>query len=657
MGRQTRYLLLATALLTASSFGATWRPIDPSEIAQKTPRVDRTADAEAIFWDVRIEDNATGGDLVLTLNHYIRIKIFTDRGKEEYSTVEIPRYGRRNISDIAGRTIKPDGAIVDMKKDAIFDRELVKTKGAKLRGKTFALPNVEVGDIIEYQYKETRNNEIASYMRLYFQREIPTWNVSYHLKPLQLAYLPYAMRSMAFQCQPTFQKEQNGWYVTSLASIPAFKSEPYMPPEDQLRSWLLIYYEEDKKIDADKFWKDLGKQDFARFKSLINPNGDIKKLAAEVTSGITEPAGKLAALDRFCRTRIRNVNSSASHATAEEDKAVKENHSPGDTLKQKAGRGMDIDYLFAALASAAGFDARMARIPDRGDTFFSPRRPTTYFIENVSVAVKAGDNWTFFDPATPYLEAGMLRWQEEGQQALISDPKEGFFAKTQYTPAERSKRQHRATFELKADGTLEGSVEYSYTGHEARTHQLEYEDMTPAQQEKDWKESIQGRLSTAEISDFSVTGLGAAGGPVTIKHKISVPGYATRTGKRILLQPAFFQRNISNRFPQSERKWDLYFESATAEDDEVTIDLPAGWELDQPVRPEGGNFGDAGSYTVEVRKTVDGRKLIYKRRFEWAKKGWLLVPVAEYPKVKNIFDMIHEQDAYTIALKAAADAN
>src|SRR5438128_4704371 len=29
-------------------------------------------------------------DLVLTLNHYVRIKIFTDRGKEEYSPVEIP---------------------------------------------------------------------------------------------------------------------------------------------------------------------------------------------------------------------------------------------------------------------------------------------------------------------------------------------------------------------------------------------------------------------------------------------------------------------------------------------------------------------------------------------------------------------------------------
>ena len=53
-----------------------------------------------------------------------------------------------------------------MKKDAIFDRELVKTKGLKLRGKTFAFPNVEVGDIVEYRYRETRDDEVANYLRL-----------------------------------------------------------------------------------------------------------------------------------------------------------------------------------------------------------------------------------------------------------------------------------------------------------------------------------------------------------------------------------------------------------------------------------------------------------------------------------------------------------
>lgn len=33
---------------------ADWRPIDNNELAQKTPKVEAGADAEAIFWDIKI---------------------------------------------------------------------------------------------------------------------------------------------------------------------------------------------------------------------------------------------------------------------------------------------------------------------------------------------------------------------------------------------------------------------------------------------------------------------------------------------------------------------------------------------------------------------------------------------------------------------------
>jgi hypothetical protein len=613
------------------------------------------ADAEAIFWDIRIEDREQNGDISLALTHYIRVKIFTERGKEDFATVEIPRVGKRSILDVAARTIKPNGSIIDLKKDAIFDRQLAKTKGVKLRGKSFALPNVEVGDIVEYQYKEVRDNELAQYQRLYFQRDIPAWNITYHLKPLSSPYFPFTMRSMAFQCNhPPFQKEPNGFFATTMTNMPAFRREPYSPPEDQLRAWVLIYYEEDKKIDAEKYWKTVGRQDFASFKPLLNAVGLVKRTAAEIVDGIDKPEEKLTALDAFCRSKIRNLSSSAFQLTPEERKAIKENHSPADTLKQTAGRDMDVNFLFAALANAAGFDARMARIPSRGDTFFSVQRPTTYFIDSFSVAVKVGDNWSFYDPATPYLEPGMLRWQEEGQMALISDSKDGFFARTQFLKPDRSRREHRGFFKLLEDGTLEGMVQYTYTGHEARKRKLEYDDLSLDQQEKEWKESVMRRFPGAELSDFKISSVTDPLKPLAISHKVSIPGYATCTGRRILLQPAFFQRNYASLFPERERKFDLYFDYAWLEDDEVTIELPEGWELDQPVAPQNMNIGGVGAYSVEVRRTTDGRKLIYRRRFDWGRDMTILLPVAAYQQVKNAFDAIRNQDNYTITLKASA---
>jgi hypothetical protein len=645
-------LLLSTTFASAEA----WRPVDPSELAQKTPRVEPGADAEAIFWDVKIEHQLNGEDFHLIFSHYIRIKIFTEHGKEKYSKVEIEQIGKRRATDIAGRTIKPDGSIVELKKDGIFDRDLVKAKGAKVHGKTFTLPNVEVGDIIEYRYREHRDDEIPDYTRLYFQRDLPMWTVTYHLKPLQLPWLPYAMRSMTFGFQSNeFKKEPDGYYATSMSNMPAFRKEPYMPPEDQLRAWMLLYYEEDKKIDAEKYWKDLGKSDYTLFKQRIGADGLVKRTATEIVSGIDKPAEKLAALDLFCRTKIQNASSSTSQMTAEQRKAVKENHSPGDTLKQKAGRFMDIDYLFAALATAAGFEARMARIPDRGDTFFSKQRPTRYFINNFSVAVKMDDKWRFFDPTSPYLEPGMLRWQEEGGQALVSDPKEGFWTPVHYLEPARSTRRHRGTFKLLDNGTLEGTVEYLYTGHACRDEKFQFEEMSTSQQEEDWKKSLKERLSTVEISGFEMKNATDPIQPLIVKHQVNVPGYATRTGKRILLQPAFFQRNVGPRFTESTRKWDVYFDYGWSEDDEVTIEIPEGWELDDPVAPKNTEIQNVGEYVVKVLKTKDGRKLIYQRKFDWGRNMNLLMPAKAYDSVKKIFDFVQEQDGYTISLKAAAN--
>src|SRR5438876_8474356 len=78
--------LLACASFATLASGDDWHPVDPAELALKTSTVEKDADAEALFWEVRVDDSTQ--DLVL--NHYIRIKIFTERGKETQSKVQIP---------------------------------------------------------------------------------------------------------------------------------------------------------------------------------------------------------------------------------------------------------------------------------------------------------------------------------------------------------------------------------------------------------------------------------------------------------------------------------------------------------------------------------------------------------------------------------------
>ncbi len=231
--------LLFCSILTFSALAATsddWKPIDPADLALKSPVVEKDADAEALFWEVRIDDNMEG-DLIFT--HYIRIKVFTDRGRESQSKVDIPfgkLYGSEiKIKDIAARTLKPDGSIVELKKDDVFERTIVKASGAKLKAKSFAMPAVDPGCIIEYRWREIRVGKSANFVRLQFQRDIPVQRVKYLIKPFPFEGLTF--RSITFHGTPTpFTKEKEGFFSTTMTNMPAVHEESRMPPEDQIKT-------------------------------------------------------------------------------------------------------------------------------------------------------------------------------------------------------------------------------------------------------------------------------------------------------------------------------------------------------------------------------------------------------------------------------------
>ena len=184
------FVCLLAAPTPVTAVAEDWKPIDAAELSLKSPTVEKEADAEGLFWEVRIDDSRDG-DLIF--NHYLRVKVFTERGRESQSKVDIPfgnLYGGEvKIKDIAARTIKTDGSIVELKKEDIFERTIVKVSGLKVKARSFAMPAVEPGCIIEYRWREVRVKENAHYLRLQFQRDIPVRRVQYLIKPFVFGFV------------------------------------------------------------------------------------------------------------------------------------------------------------------------------------------------------------------------------------------------------------------------------------------------------------------------------------------------------------------------------------------------------------------------------------------------------------------------------------
>jgi hypothetical protein len=658
--RLSIFCLLLAFSQAAFSQDKEWREITPAELAMKTPKVEADADAEAIFWETRIDDSS---DNKLSKTNYVRVKIFNERGREKFSKVDIPFLKGLKIKDVAARVIKTDGSIVELKKEEIFEREIVKASGIKIKSKSFAVPNIEPGVIIEYRYRELIEDGSAKGMRLAFQRDIPIQTLSYY-------YKPYSKSSPNFQSfnmtDTKFVKDDKGFYLAQRSDVPSFKEEPRMPPEDQVRPWVLLQgvsfnitnvsdlgysFRIKDPNNASQYWGAVGSERAELTKIMVKPNGDIKKAAADITAAASTPDEKLKKLYEFCQTQIKNTTFDTT-LTDEARQKLPAFKSLADVLKRKSGNVMEIDLLFGAMASSLGLDTRIAHLSNRNEMFFDPKMTNEYFIRPGGIAVMVGTNWKFFDPGSSFLPYGMMPWSEEGVWALLVGEKAFDWVRTPVTGYDKSAAKRTGKFTLSEDGTLEGDVRIEYAGQLGYRYKMDNYDQSAGKREEDLKAEIKRHVSTAEISNVGVENSNEPEKPFVYTLKVRIPNYAQRTGKRLFLQPGFFEYGENPVFSGGTRKYDVYFPYPWAEMDTIEIALPKNFALDNADAPA--TIGDGQKISllnifIGINKTSN--TLVYKREFHFGGGGNILFPATSYQQLKNLFDAFNKADTHTVTLK------
>ena len=645
---------------TARSQDNEWRPVTPQEIGQKAPIVEADADAEAIFWEVRIDDSSSDD---LSRKHYVRVKIFTERGREKYSKFDITYSKGTKIKDLLARVIRADGTIVDIKKEEIFDRDIVRATGVKLKSKSFAVPNIEPGVIVEYRYKETIDDAGAMGMKLQFQRDIPVQNLAYYYKPYngkEPQSQPYNLKGV------NFVKDKGGYYLATRTNVPALKEEPRMPPDDMVRAWMLltgtrltvtsasaysISFAVKDPSNMQKYWGAVSTERAPLTKFMTKKDDDIKRVADEVTAGAPTTEEKLKRLYEYCQRQISNTTFDAS-LTDEQRAKLPEIKSLADVLKRKSGSSQVIDMLFGAMASSLGLEARVGLVGDRSQMFFHPNMTNDRLIHLGVIGVKVGNEWKLFNPGMKFLPYGMLVWYEEDNWALLVSDKMYDWQQTPFTPHDSSNIKRTGKFNLLEDGSLVGDVVMEYTGHPAISYRSANYDESAAKREEDLKTEIKARLSTAEITNISIENVDDSRKTLTKRFTVKVPNYAQKTGKRIFVQPGFFEYGVSPVFKGSSRSYDIFFSYPWSETDSVEITYPSAYDLDNADAP--GIIADSqniGSLDIKIRTDKAANYLKYDRKFFFGGGGNTLFRVESYSALKGLFDNFHKSDTHTITLK------
>jgi hypothetical protein len=637
-----------------------WREVTPAELQMKTPKVESDADAEAIFWEVRIDDSS---EEKLTQKHYVRVKIFTERGREKYSKFDIPFTKGIKIKDLSARVIKADGTIVEILKTDIFEREIIKAGGIKIKAKSFAVPNIEPGAIVEYRYKQIDDDAGAVGMKLKMQQDVPVQTLSYYYKPYNSKvpdFKSYVDRSMSFS------KDKNGYYLASKTNVPSFKEEPRMPPEDVVRPWILLqgsgltitdvtsmsisFMIKDPSNPAG-YWGAYGSERSGIVKMMTKSNNDIKKATADLTASAATQEDKLRKIYEFCQTQVKNWDFDPS-ITDDAREKISANKTIADVLKRKTGSIGDIDLLFGAMASSLGYETRMAYSGDRSKMFFDPQMTDERLMHRAAVAIKVGEDWKYFNPGIYFLPYGKLVWYEEDVWALLVGEKVFTWSKTPFTDHDGSVYKRTGKLKLSEDGTMEGDIREERSGQPAVIYKLNYYDESPSKREEDFKEELKGRMSTAEVSNIVIENAEDPTKPVVFSYKVRIPSYAQKTGKRLFLQPGFFKYGAGPVFSNTSRKYDVYFNYAWEENDLINITLPTGYTLDSADAPAPlADQQKIGLLQINMAMDNAANMLKYQRRFYFGAGAQTLFPVSAYPVLKQFFDSFQVSDTHTVTLK------
>jgi hypothetical protein len=641
----TAVVLIAAALQpdTPASAGDEWQPITQEDL--KMTSVPEAPGAPAIYLYRQVDRD----DQAAHEYNYLRVKILTEEGRKQ-ADVEIPFFkGEANIHGIKARTIRPDGSIANFD-GKVYEKTIVKARGVKFLAKTFTLPDVQVGSIIEYHY--TRDWDQGLYFReahWILAEELYTRSARFSLKPISSFVIRWSW-PLGLPPGTNPPKDEHGSIHMETHNIPAFQIEDYMPPENELKMRVdFVYSEGNDEKEPEKFWKKEGKTQNDRVENFVGKRKAMEQAVSQIVGAGDSPEVKLQ--KTYARVQqIRNISFEAEKTEQEQKREkMREINNVEDVWKNGFGNGRQITWLFLGLARAAGLEAYPVLVSRRDQYFFKPNLMNTGQLNDNVVLVKVNGTDLYFDPGTPFTPYGLLPWAETGVTGLRLDKDGGSWVKTSLPAGSDSMIERKASLKLTDSGSLEGKITVTYTGLEALGRRMEQRNEDDANRKKYLEDQIKESIPVGiDVELTNKPDWQSSSRPLVAEFDLKVPGWVSGAGRRALMPVGLFGGMEKRVFEHANRTHPIYFPFPSERADDVTVDLPLGWQANN----------------IPSVQDVDAKAAVYKIKIE-NNKGTLhmtrrvnldllMVDSKLYPTLRAFFQAVKTGDEQQIVLQPAA---
>jgi hypothetical protein len=650
-------ILVFVSLASSRSIRATdWQPISPEDLALKDNPKQPGADAMILYREL-VDDASKASGNGDTVEEYVRIKVFTQEGtKHGHVEIEFVK-DFQNVVYVSGRTIKPDGSVVKFD-GQVLETTVEKLSGLKVLAKTFTLPDVQPGCIIEYKYQMqgqphwVHSHEWILSQSMYTREAhfgyIPDTGYLNGLHPMYSTYL--------LPPDAALKEQANGTYLMVVHDIPGIVDEPLMPPERPIESRVEFYYQDLEAPAAatdpsEHYWNQYAKKWDGDLEHFVDKKNALNQELSKIISPGDSPEVKLRKI--YARVQqIRNLNLEDFKMQKEmKSENLKENSNVEDVLNRGYANERQINYLFVGLARAAGFDATEAYIAPRNMELFMPARNDERQLSDDIVWVRAGSQEYYLDPAARYFPFGLLPWYETETGGFRID-KHG--ATPANTPAEASSDAttvRNVEIELKEDGSMAGTIQVDFTGQRAALIREEGRKDDDVARTKYVEDEIKTWLPVG--STFEVTKIvnwDDTTQPVHVEGALKIPSLGSGSARQMLMPVEIFQPLQMGAFAAEKRVNVVYIPYPYEEIDDIKLRVPAGYKAES-LPPE--RKVDLGAVKYDISAVAQDSGVEVKRHLVM---NGVIFSKNDYPTLRRFFGTVRANDNAQMLLQNAQSA-
>lgn len=652
-----RLLVLSAGLLVASLFAApaVAQPIEPrpaewGEVsAEALKRTAHPTDSNAtaiILSD--IGESELRRNNTWSFERERRIQLLSESAYEDYGTHTVYLYDEyERIKNIEAATyVLEDGEVVryELDDDDIFEEEV----NENVDKVSFTLPNLELGAIIEYKY-EIRSDQ--SFLQPWqFQGQEPTVYSEYSVKiPEFLKYTVVGRGSEPFAEQNREQTYSNlsnrisaDRFFWAVHNAPAIREEAFMTtPNDYVRA---IRFKLNKIVDpitSEVYevmgsWKDVAVDlmESFRFGRELGRHGEVRDLTDETVAGLSSSVEKQNAIYKVVQSRI--------DWNGQQQFLLKRNLD--EVLESGTGSSAEINMLLCSMLQEADVEAYPMLISTRNHGAVTTLYPSVDQFNEVIVAVKTEDGYTFLDATDDHRPAGLLPERALNGQGWLVDKSEPQWVTIPPTGARIRSTLIRAS--LTKDGTISGLMNVSNKSFFAVMSRNALADSNPEEVVRESLFDTEVALSGTNISNQNVLAE-----PLKIRSSFSIPNYAQVAGDFIYVKPVIADAITENPLTAEERSFPIDLPSPVQHTYTLSLQLPDGYVVEDLPENKRVRLKDQSGTFVRITQSKDNALTM---RIQAVIRKTKFAP-SEYDELKRFFAELVATHAEPIVLKKAPE--